>query len=85
MQVVKEVVNPDAQIVYKENTADDPTRRKPDITKARSPKLAEHAHGAPVSCIASAAQRLRIEFVSGTWHTRLHAACRACPDSQGLP
>ena len=35
-QVVKEVVNPDATIVYKENTSDDPTRRKPDITKACS-------------------------------------------------
>ena len=34
-QVVKEVVNPKAQITYKENTADDPTRRKPDITKVR--------------------------------------------------
>ena len=32
-QVVKQVVNPKAQITYKENTADDPTRRKPDITK----------------------------------------------------
>ena len=31
--VVKEVVNPSAEIVYRENTADDPTRRKPDITK----------------------------------------------------
>ena len=34
-QVVKDVVNPKAEITYKENTADDPTRRKPDITKAR--------------------------------------------------
>jgi len=34
--VVKEVVNPDAEIVFRENTADDPNRRKPDITKARS-------------------------------------------------
>lgn len=25
-----------AQIVYKENTADDPSRRRPDITKAKS-------------------------------------------------
>lgn len=32
--VVKEVVNPDAEIVFRENTADDPNRRKPDITKA---------------------------------------------------
>ena len=32
-QVVKQVVNPKAQITYKENTADDPTRRKPDISK----------------------------------------------------
>ena len=32
-QVVKEVVNPKAEITYKENTADDPTRRKPDISK----------------------------------------------------
>ncbi|CAL8470053.1 g9595 [Coccomyxa elongata] len=34
-QVVKEVVNPNATIVYKENTADDPSRRKPDISKAK--------------------------------------------------
>jgi len=33
--VVKEVVNPDAEIVFRENTADDPSRRKPDITKAK--------------------------------------------------
>lgn len=32
-QLVKEVVNPDAQIVFRENTADDPSRRKPDISK----------------------------------------------------
>ncbi len=30
------MVNPDAEIVFRENTADDPNRRKPDITKARS-------------------------------------------------
>lgn len=34
-KVVQEVVNPAADIVYRENTADDPSRRKPDITKAR--------------------------------------------------
>ena len=39
-KVVKEVVNPDAEIVFRENTADDPNRRKPDITKARA---ASHA------------------------------------------
>ncbi len=32
-QMVQEVVNPDVKIVYKENTADDPSRRKPDISK----------------------------------------------------
>lgn len=32
-KVVQEVANPDVEIVYKENTADDPTRRKPDISK----------------------------------------------------
>lgn len=32
---VKEVVNPDAEIVFKENTADDPSRRKPDISRAK--------------------------------------------------
>lgn len=32
-QLVKEVVNPDVEIEYRENTADDPGRRKPDITK----------------------------------------------------
>ena len=35
-QHVKEVVNPAAQIVFRENTADDPSRRKPDITKAQT-------------------------------------------------
>lgn len=34
--LVKEVVNPNAQIVYQENTADDPSRRKPDITKVKT-------------------------------------------------
>ena len=33
-QVVQEVVDPKARIVYRENTADDPTRRRPDISKA---------------------------------------------------
>jgi UDP-glucuronate decarboxylase len=33
-QHVKEVVNPSAKIVFRENTADDPSRRKPDISKA---------------------------------------------------
>lgn len=32
-KMVQEVVNPDIKIIYKENTADDPSRRKPDITK----------------------------------------------------
>ncbi|MEW5303568.1 MAG: hypothetical protein WDW36_006247 [Sanguina aurantia] len=35
-QLVKEVVNPEAVIVYRENTADDPGRRKPDITKIKT-------------------------------------------------
>lgn len=33
--LVKELVNPNAEIEFRENTADDPTRRRPDITKAR--------------------------------------------------
>ena len=32
-KMVQEVVNLDVKIVYKENSADDPSRRKPDITK----------------------------------------------------
>lgn len=32
---VKAVANPSAQIVYKENTADDPKCRRPNITKAK--------------------------------------------------
>ena len=32
-KVVQEVVDPSATIVYRENTADDPTRRRPDISK----------------------------------------------------
>ena len=35
-EVVKEVVNPKAKIVFKENTQDDPGRRRPDITKAKT-------------------------------------------------
>jgi UDP-glucuronate decarboxylase len=34
--LVKEVVNPEAEIVFRENTSDDPGRRKPDITKAKT-------------------------------------------------
>ncbi len=33
---VKEVVNPNAVIEFRENTADDPGRRKPDITKVKT-------------------------------------------------
>lgn len=29
------MVNPEAEIVFWENTADDPARRRPDITKMR--------------------------------------------------
>jgi UDP-glucuronate decarboxylase len=36
LQLVKEVVNPDAEIVYRENTADDPSRRRPDISKMQA-------------------------------------------------
>jgi UDP-glucuronate decarboxylase len=32
---VKQVVDPTATTVFKENTADDPGRRRPDITKAK--------------------------------------------------
>lgn len=32
-KMVQQVVNPGVKIVYKENTADDPSRRKPDISK----------------------------------------------------
>ena len=35
-KVVQEVVDPSATIVYRENTADDPTRRRPDISKVSS-------------------------------------------------
>ena len=38
-KVVQEVVNPAAEIVFRENTADDPSRRKPDIGKARRPHV----------------------------------------------
>lgn len=34
-QVVQETIDPDAKIVYKPNTEDDPHKRKPDITKAK--------------------------------------------------
>lgn len=34
-KVVKEVIDPQAKIEFKENTADDPHKRKPDITRAK--------------------------------------------------
>ncbi|CAN6471235.1 unnamed protein product [Victoria cruziana] len=34
-EVVKEIVDPSAKIVFKPNTADDPHKRKPDIGKAK--------------------------------------------------
>jgi UDP-glucuronate decarboxylase len=45
VQVVKEVIDPKAKITFKENTADDPHMRKPDISKAKeflgwAPKIA---------------------------------------------
>jgi UDP-glucuronate decarboxylase len=36
-ELVQQIVaNPKSEIVYRENTADDPTRRKPDITRMRT-------------------------------------------------
>ncbi|KAE9593804.1 putative UDP-glucuronate decarboxylase [Lupinus albus] len=35
MQVVQETIDPNAKIVYKPNTEDDPHKRKPDISKAK--------------------------------------------------
>lgn len=45
VQVVKEVIDPQASVTYRENTQDDPHKRKPDISKAREflgwePKIA---------------------------------------------
>ncbi|CAM6027495.1 unnamed protein product [Sphagnum balticum] len=34
-EVVKEVIDPQARIEFRENTADDPHKRKPDISKAK--------------------------------------------------
>jgi len=34
-EVVKETIDSSAKIEFKENTADDPHKRKPDITKAK--------------------------------------------------
>ena len=42
-KMVQEVVNPGIKIIYKENTADDPSRRKPDITKVDFVYIALHA------------------------------------------
>lgn len=35
-EMVKKVVNPKVEIMFVENTSDDPSRRKPDITKAKT-------------------------------------------------
>ncbi|KAH8959672.1 hypothetical protein BDL97_06G088800 [Sphagnum fallax] len=44
-EIVKEVIDPDAKIEFRENTEDDPHKRKPDISKAKDllgwePKIA---------------------------------------------
>ena len=49
-EMVKKVVNPKAELVWLENTADDPSRRRPDITKVKTllgwePKVSGHAVG----------------------------------------
>jgi hypothetical protein len=66
-QVVKEVVNPEAKIVYKENTADDPTRRKPDISKARTARLVWLA-----ACSGA------VMHVHSPWHWLLKRADMQC-------
>lgn len=35
MQVVQETIDPNARIEFRPNTADDPHKRKPDISKAK--------------------------------------------------
>ena len=35
VEKVREIVNPSAEIIFCENTSDDPSRRKPDITIAK--------------------------------------------------
>ena len=36
VQVVQEIIDPNAKIEYRPNTEDDPHKRKPDISKAKS-------------------------------------------------
>lgn len=36
VQVVQETIDPNAKIEYRPNTEDDPHKRKPDISKAKS-------------------------------------------------
>lgn len=56
-QLVQQVVNPNVKIVYKENTADDPSRRKPDITKVSVTSDCLHAIVFAIySCLAFAQQ-----------------------------
>ena len=40
---VRAVVDPEAKIVFCENTADDPSRRKPDISLARETRVGTHS------------------------------------------
>lgn len=35
LQVVQETIDPNAKIVFKPNTEDDPHKRKPDISRAK--------------------------------------------------
>ena len=51
-KVVQEVVDPKAQIVYRENTADDPTRRRPDISKVCPCRPCDSGLGSGPLCLA---------------------------------
>ena len=67
-RVVQEVVNPAATISYQENTADDPSRRKPDISKIKAelgwePTVA--LRDGLKSMVADFAARLKVELPKG--------------------
>ena len=76
-QVVKEVVNPKAEITYKENTSDDPTRRKPDISKVRPSPNAQ-------LCISLQTAHGQIRMESGICEACSWAAAPWLADTSGF-
>lgn len=68
--MVQEVVNPNAEIVYRDNTSDDPSRRKPDITKVRLRRAVPSACRPPTRARAPVPEDPTLQLAEPAAHAR---------------